>query len=84
VNFITPFINLFKILNLNKIDYLFYSEGKVYQNNFYNFIVKLNEKSKSKIYYVSSEINDKINLIKNHKNFIFEKQFFLVLNQKQY
>ncbi len=62
MNFITPVINLFKILNINKIDYLFYSEGKVYQNNFYNFIVKLNEKSKSKIYYVSSEINDKINL----------------------
>lgn len=62
MNFIITFINLFKILNYNKIDYLFYSEGKVYQNNFYNFIVKLNEKSKTKIYYVSSETNDKINL----------------------
>lgn len=62
MNFIISLFNLFKILNNDKIDYLFYSEGKVYQNNFYNFIVKLNEKFKNKIFYVSSEINDKINL----------------------
>jgi CDP-glycerol glycerophosphotransferase (TagB/SpsB family) len=62
VNFLITFINLFKILNNNKIIYLFYSEKKVYQNNFYKFIIELNKKSKSNIYYVSSEVKDKINL----------------------
>ena len=62
MNFLITFINLFKILNNKKIIYLFYSEGKVYQNNFYDFIIKLNKKSKSNIYYISSELKDKINL----------------------
>tara|TARA_B110000977_G_C11063667_1_gene486954 strand:- start:1291 stop:2400 length:1110 start_codon:yes stop_codon:yes gene_type:complete len=62
MNFLITFVNLFKILNNNKIIYLFYSEGKVYQNNFYDFIIKLNKKSESNVYYISSEIKDKINL----------------------
>jgi YidC/Oxa1 family membrane protein insertase len=60
MNFLITFLNLYKILKNEKIIYLFYSEGKVYQNYFYNFITKLHKDSKNDIYYISSEINDKI------------------------
>jgi CDP-glycerol glycerophosphotransferase (TagB/SpsB family) len=62
MEFLITLFNLFKILNNDKIIYLFYSEGEVYQNNFYNFIIKLNKISKNDIYYVSSEIKDRINI----------------------
>jgi len=61
MNFFITFLNLFKILNNNEITYLFYSEANVYQNNFYKFIIELKKKSKTNIYYVSSETKDKIN-----------------------
>jgi YidC/Oxa1 family membrane protein insertase len=62
MNFLITFFNLFKILKNERIIYLFYSEGKIYQNNFYDFIVKLNKNFNGSIYYVSSGIQDVINI----------------------
>jgi YidC/Oxa1 family membrane protein insertase len=62
MQFLITFFNLFKILKNQNIIYLFYSEGKVYQNNFYDFIFELNKNFNGSIYYVSSEIQDAINI----------------------
>jgi hypothetical protein len=61
MNFLISFFNLFKILKNNKITYIFYSEGHVYQNNFYDFIIGLSRNIQDDIYYVSSNNKDIIN-----------------------
>lgn len=63
-----------KIINLKKIKpkYLFYSENQTYQKYAYLLIKTLAKKSSSKVYYVSSEFEDKI-LIPNVENFFIGK-----------
>ena len=67
---LNSFINLIKenyyifqkinILKKIKHRYLFYSENKTYQKYTYSLIEILAQRSQKKVYYVSSDINDKI------------------------
>ena len=74
MNFLKTLINLYKILKKKKIVYLFYSEAKIYQNNFYDLIIELSKKVDDNIYYVSSDIEDKI-ISKNIVNIYIGKSF---------
>jgi len=68
MKFFLTFNNLIKIFKEKNIQYIFYSENKVYRNNFYDFIVELSKIQNEYIFYISSDVHDVIN-IKNVKNF---------------
>ena len=67
-----------KIIHLRKIKpkYLFYSEDKKYQKYAYLLIEALVKKDPEEIYYVSSEIDDKINNL-DVKNIFIGKGFLM-------
>ena len=67
-----------KIIHLRKIKpkYLFYSEDKKYQKYAYLLIEALVKKHQEEIYYVSSEIDDKINNL-DVKNIFIGKGFLM-------
>ena len=67
-----------KIIHLRKIKpkYLFYSEDKKYQKYAYLLIEALVKKHPEEIYYVSSEIDDKINNL-DVKNIFIGKGFLM-------
>ena len=51
--------NIFALAN-NKIKFIFYSENRFYQKYSYPIIELLAKKYPKQIYYVSSDLNDKI------------------------
>ena len=80
-----------KIIHLRKIKpkYLFYSEDKKYQKYAYLLIEALVKKHQEEIYYVSSEIDDKINnlVVKNifiGKGFLMNFFFLIVRAQNMF
>lgn len=78
-NKIHEFFSILKIINkINnaKPKFIFYSEGKSYLKYAYILIKHLSEKFPEEVYYVSSEVNDKV-LDLNVKNIYIGKGFLL-------
>tara|TARA_B100000787_G_scaffold169873_1_gene162670 strand:- start:3661 stop:4788 length:1128 start_codon:yes stop_codon:yes gene_type:complete len=70
------FIRNINIINSAKPKYIFYSENRSYQKYSYLLIKLLAKKNTDRIFYVSSDINDKIEDL-NVKNMFIGKGFFM-------
>ena len=70
------FIRNINIINSAKPKYIFYSENRSYQKYSYLLIQLLAKKNPDRIFYVSSDINDKIEDL-NVKNMFIGKGFFM-------
>ena len=84
-NFFSNIRKIIKLFKKNDVDYVFYSENSHYQKYYYSFILQIIN-DKQKIFYVSSDKKDIINL-SNLNNVYIGKGilriiFFLFLKTK--
>ena len=74
--------NIFFLADKN-IKFVFYSENKFYQKYSYQLIELLGKKYPNQVYYISSDLNDKISIPNIHNLFIgnglLMKIFFLIV-----